>query len=130
MRAGPLAQPGINGGVFQSLPVIREAQVQPDQAEAELIEAKTQPGEKKSLDNRIERVEFALMVHDGQRAREEHFIRPAEFLDQAEHVFVAGKPVVVELLDGPIPAGLLEAAGQAADIIGRLVDSHIMTCAS
>ncbi len=112
---------------LQWLPVVRQAQIQSHQPEADLVDAEPQPWEQQRLDDGIERIELPFVVHHRQWAREQDFILPAQLLDQAEHVPVAGEPVVVELLHRPIPAGFLEPACQPAHIISRFEDGDFVS---
>jgi hypothetical protein len=72
--------------------------------------AKAQPvqeGERakgQDAERAIERVDAALVVERGRRAREEEALGEPQLTDQADDVPIRGEPVVVESLQRPLPA--------------------------
>ena len=114
--------------MFERFPVIREAQEQSYEAEADLIEAEPKPREEQRLEDRIEWIELPFVIHHRQRAGEKDLVLPAQLFDQAQHVFVAGKPVVVELLYRPVPVRLPEPRCQSAYEIGGFVNRYVVAC--
>ena len=78
------------------------------------------------MQDRVEGIELALVVHDRVGTGEEHLVLPAQLIDQAKHVAVAGKPVMVELLNRPIPVRLFKARSQAAGVVGGFENGHLM----
>jgi hypothetical protein len=124
----PLHHPFVCCEFFQSLPVVRQTQEQPDEAEADFIDAKSKSGKKKRTQDRVERIEFPFVIHHCQRTRKEDLVLPAQFLDQSQHMIIGLEPVMVELFDRPIPVGLLKPGSQTTHIIGGFINRHFMSC--
>ena len=70
-----------------------------------------------------------LAVHPvaGLWTREDDLVADAHFCRQCEDVVVGGEPVVVELLEAPVPVVVFEAGGQAPDAVGGFVDGDVVT---
>jgi hypothetical protein len=75
----------------------------------------------------IESVEAFLVEGGGDRPGEQQAIAPTQLGDQAQDGAVAGEPVVVVLLERPVPARFFESGRQAADLVAGLVLDDVVT---
>jgi len=127
LAAGVFAHPGVHCGFFKVFPVVGEAQEDTHQPEADFIDTPTQPGIEEGSRDGIEWVEFALVVHDGGGAWKLDLAAPAQFINETKHGRIGLEPVVVKLLDRPIPMRFLEPASQTTDEIGGFIEGHLVT---
>ncbi len=73
----------------------------------------------------VQWVETALVVDRGNWPGEEDLVAPAQFLNKTQDMPIAGEPVVIVLLDRPIPARDLEARRQPTNRLVGLEDGHL-----
>ena len=45
---------------------------------------------------------------------------------RAQDIVIAGEPMMIKLLQCPVPGIVFEAGGEPADAVGRFVDRHLM----
>src|SRR5690606_29824701 len=109
---GPFAHPFIDGIFFQPLPVVGQFQKETDQTKAYFPDPPTQTREQDRSRDGIKRIEFSLVVHDRVWSPEDDLIRPAQLCDQTQHMSIAGEPVVVKLLNRPIPVWIFKPGSQ------------------
>ena len=72
-------------------------------------------------------VELALEINRRVGPRKEDLITPAQLIDQAQHVAVRCEPVMIELLQRPVPMRRFEPGCQPADPGRALIDGHLVS---
>ena len=82
---------------------------------------------RKSADGEISlRTGFPVDPVAGFRAGEDDTVAHAHLLGEGEDFVVAGEPVMIELLQRPVPSLVFEAGSEPADAVSRFVDCHLM----
>ena len=76
----------------------------------------------------VQRIKLPVVINHGVGPRKHHLVAPTEFVDKAQDVLIALKPVMIEPFQGPVPMRRLEPGGQPTDLRRGLVDGYLYAC--
>ena len=125
-RADPFLHPRVGRNFLQRLPAWGELQKHADSAKSKQVHhAEVAEGELEGFCVRVQRIELSVVVNDRVGPRKHHLVAPTEFVDQAQDVLIALKPVMIEPFQSPVPMRRLEPGGQPTDLRRGLVDSDL-----
>src|SRR5258708_9473851 len=113
--------------VFEILPVVRSAQVEPDETTATFVDARPHSWKFERVENGVKWIPAAVVQQVRIRPMKDNLILPAQIADQAQDGSIRLKPVVVELLNVRIPMRLFESSSQAADRIRGFEDRNLVS---